>query len=228
MIRVNIHLACIDEAVIAANRYVLGADEVSQAKRFHRPADRMLFEMGRIQRRRALAACLDIDAALLSFAAGEYGKPHLLNADTHHVHFSTSQCAGRAVIAIVIGTGLEIGVDIEPLDRPVSESLLHASLSAGERSSVGALPEAERGAAFMRLWTCKEAVMKACGLGLQLDPKEIDLDPERRTVISLPPRLGDPRDYPIANRVLPDGFSLAMCLHNAGSRSFEVALHKDP
>lgn len=227
MIRVNVHLSRIDDAVIAVHRQVLAADEVAQARRFLKPADGMLFETGRIQRRLVLAGYLGIDAERLEFAAGEFGKPYLRNADTGHVQFSTSHCAGRAVIAVATGTGFDIGIDIEPLDRPVSDSLMRACLSDDERGWIAKLPPSEQGAAFMQFWTCKEAVMKACGLGLQLDPRAIDISLHRGEVLGLPDKLGNPRDYPIVSRILPGGFALACCLRQAGAHGLDIVLREE-
>jgi phosphopantetheinyl transferase len=63
-----------------------------------------------------------------------------------------------------------IGVDIEPL-REVEPpwSLLHPN----ERETLETLTGAARMDAFLRLWTAKEAYLKALGVGFARDPTRI-------------------------------------------------------
>lgn len=226
MINVTVHLSRIDDAAIAAHRHLLSTDEIAMAGRFLRKEDGELFSMGRVQRRLVLSEYLGIEPALMEFTLGEFGKPFLRNANVPRVSFNSSHCSGRVAVAVAAGA-LDIGVDIERLNRDVSDTLMHANLSAGEQGWLRTLPPPARPAGFMRLWTCKEAIMKASGLGLQLDPSTIDLEPEAQALVSLPAALGDPRDYLLVSQILPDGFGLATCVHGAGTRGIEVRICED-
>jgi 4'-phosphopantetheinyl transferase len=67
-------------------------------------------------------------------------------------------------------------VDIEAL-RPVDEALALARkhYSAGELAACQSAPDTRaRDEAFLRVWTRKEACLKAVGLGLRLAPSSFD------------------------------------------------------
>ncbi|SMF97513.1 4'-phosphopantetheinyl transferase superfamily protein, partial [Methylomagnum ishizawai] len=65
---------------------------------------------------------------------------------------------------------LEFGVDAECLERsPDALALAERFCSAREAAWLGSLPPEARQGEFLRLWTLKEAVAKATGLGLHLD-----------------------------------------------------------
>ena len=69
-----------------------------------------------------------------------------------------------------------IGVDVEAV-RPVSPALARRCLSAGELSWLeDAADAAARERRFLRLWTAKEAYLKAIGTGLGTDPRTVTID----------------------------------------------------
>lgn len=123
--------------------------------------------------RRVLAAYLGhaVDAADLHI--GAYGKPALVEAG---LQFNLSHSRGGAVVALA--HGIELGVDLERAGRrrPHAE-LARRFFCAAEAQHIESLPDAAREAAFLRLWTAKEAVLKAIGRGLAfgLDKLEFDL-----------------------------------------------------
>jgi len=80
---------------------------------------------------------------------------------------------GLALLASVSLTRrVACGVDAERLStRAVDDALLSTILSPLELARLGTLARNEATAAFHRLWTRKEAVLKALGLGLKVDPR---------------------------------------------------------
>lgn len=101
----------------------------------------------------------------LRFALGDFGKPYLADHPAHH--FSLSHCDGLVGIAVA---RRPVGLDLEPLDRPVDDRL-----------AARFLPEArpDRIDDRIRLWTLKEAYLKATGSGLNtpLEDVRVSLDP---------------------------------------------------
>ena len=83
--------------------------------------------------------------------------------------------SGRWVAVALCRTG-RIGIDVETV-RPVTPSLAERCLSPDE---LAWMKEVEPGAAqnhrFFRLWTAKEAFLKATGVGLSADPRRIRID----------------------------------------------------
>lgn len=66
-----------------------------------------------------------------------------------------------------------IGIDVEVVGE--ATVVLERALTADELRRLMALPAAGRGGGFLRLWTGKEAVLKAAGRDLGDDPASIDV-----------------------------------------------------
>ena len=86
----------------------------------------------------------------------EYGKPSFhLSPLTFHLYFSISHC--KAGIAVAIDDQ-PIGIDIESI-RHAHEDIIERTMNAAERAGMDDRK-------FTRLWTQKEAVVKAAGTGI--------------------------------------------------------------
>jgi 4'-phosphopantetheinyl transferase len=122
---------------------------------------------------RLLAAYLGCAPDAVRVAIGEHGKPFLdghfldgpIPADVRAFDFNVSHCRGALLVGIAHGQ--ELGVDIESLHRkrPVLD-LARRFFAAEEASALASLDEPQRQSAFLRLWSCKEAVVKAIGIGI--------------------------------------------------------------
>jgi len=96
-------------------------------------------------------------------ARTERGKPYA--PALAHIDFNLSHARDHVLIAVARNQPL--GVDLERVDRRIEiVDLARRYFARTEADGLEALPEAERPAAFLRLWTCKEAVLKAIGEGL--------------------------------------------------------------
>jgi 4'-phosphopantetheinyl transferase len=136
------------------------------------------------------------------------------------LRFNLSHCATRVVC--VVCSELDCGIDVEATSRAVDSTvLIQRCLSARERAWVTAAAPRLRGERFLRLWTLKEAVTKAVGLGLSLPFAAIDVDaggsPEVR---SAPPEASGP--WWLSLRRAADGHLEALALRV--SRHDAVAL----
>jgi 4'-phosphopantetheinyl transferase len=112
-----------------------------------------------------LAAYAGPDAPAM--ARGEHGKPYF-PAPLDRLGFNWSHSGDRALFAIGRGgDGFELGVDIERVrPRPRALQLAERFFAPDETAMLAALPEERRLDTFLRLWTAKEAVLKAHGGGL--------------------------------------------------------------
>ncbi len=117
---------------------------------------------------------LAVDAASLRFACGPHGKPELIG---HQLAFNTSR--SDDTFAVALASRGQVGVDVEKF-RPISgyEEITRGFLR-NEAPIVFSGPEERRHRSFLRIWTCKEAVVKAIGLGLTapLNGFAVSLDP---------------------------------------------------
>lgn len=161
------------DAVRAEDHAVLNAAERMRAARFIVPGAAGRFIAARAGLRQHLARYLGIRAREVEFAEAAWGKPYL--PDAPELHFSLSHSGPWAVLAC--SHGHEVGVDVEALvaQHRISPSLQHQSLCPAERAQLQRLPREQHSARFTRWWTAKEAVMKLCGLGLQLPPTAIEI-----------------------------------------------------
>lgn len=101
----------------------------------------------------------------------EHRKPVLTAASGgERIFFNLSHASlgdQGGLVLIALADRREVGVDLEPLDSRVAVADLAARiLSPAERATWEALPSAMRERAFFDAWTCKEAYMKAKGVGL--------------------------------------------------------------
>jgi len=80
-----------------------------------------------------------------------------------------------AAVAATLATGLRLGVDTEKIRTP-SQDLLDGAFAEGELTLLPpGLGEAERPEWIFRFWCAKEAVGKALGSGVPLDPRELNV-----------------------------------------------------
>jgi 4'-phosphopantetheinyl transferase len=113
----------------------------------------------------------------VALTLGEYGKPMASG-----IHFNMSHTEGVMVLAV--GRGV-VGIDVEvPATGRDIHGLVNRWFTEAERRQFAALPAAIQPEAFLRGWTCKEAVLKALGTGVRdLQNVSVDLDPRQ------PPRV---------------------------------------
>jgi 4'-phosphopantetheinyl transferase len=141
----------------------LASDERARADRFRTPQLRRRFVVARVILRRILAAYAPLDASALRIGYGAHGKPCLMDAPD--LRFNVSHAGDSAVYAVA--SRREVGIDIEATGREVDVvGVARQAFSSLEREVLVALaPHAQR-EAFFRIWTRKEAYIKARGEGL--------------------------------------------------------------
>ncbi len=164
-------------------RSVLSDEENSRAEKFHFLEHRERWQMTRGILRILLGAYVEIPTNEIAFQYGAQGKPKLKYCESSGVHFNASHSGDYAVFAITRAG--EAGVDIERIrdDMPRRDDIAQRYFAPGEQRQLFALAEPERARAFFKLWTRKEAFVKARGTGLfsGLDQFEVALDTPRVT-----------------------------------------------
>jgi len=132
------------------------------------PARARFFER-RALTRGVVAARLGIDPQSVTIGHAPSGAPVVLTPrGAPHVSIS-----GRDDFCAVALAPCAVGVDIEPINDAAEPAW--NVLGDGERLALGALVGGARAEAFLRLWTGKEAYLKALGEGLAREPREIEI-----------------------------------------------------
>ena len=139
--------------------------ERDRAGRFHFELDRARFVCRRSFLREVLAHYLEVEPQQVRLRTTAHGRPEL--AGDSDVRLNASHSAGLAVVAVTRGPS--VGVDIERR-RPIEGVLDLADGLFHEREAgwLRAMPDGDRSAAFLRLWTRKESFVKALGYGLSI------------------------------------------------------------
>ena len=148
--------------------------ERDRVARFHRPVDRIRCATRRLLLRRILGEQLGIPGGQLEFEPGPWGKPRAKHPAAATLDFNTSH-SGRW-FALAWSFEASVGIDIEVRRQlPDGSSLARRWLTPLELEQAINAGHDLDGDGFLRLWCRKEAVMKAAGLGLSLDPTSFSI-----------------------------------------------------
>ena len=145
---------------------LLGADERERARTTISRSAAEDFTLARAALRRVLGSSLGVPAAEVKLVTGLLGKPEL--SRPRGLSFNLSHGGGLAVIAI--GRAAALGVDVEPVPADARRGLAVAErfFAPEEVATLQTLERDRLGAALARLWSRKEAYVKALGIGLRV------------------------------------------------------------
>ena len=143
---------------------LLSPDERDRAARFHAESDRRRFVVARGVLRELLGRYCAAPPAALRFAAGQHGKPHLVEPASSP-HFNLSHSAELALLAVATGP---VGVDLEWQDATLDHrELARHCFSVTEQQALASAAGPEGvSRAFFAGWCRKEAYIKATGHGV--------------------------------------------------------------
>jgi 4'-phosphopantetheinyl transferase len=165
---------------VAAVSAVLDPVEQSRLSAFARSADRDRYATAaalvRVLVGRAIGvtpAAVPVDRTCRTCGAG-HGRPRV----TAPLAVSVTHAGARVGVAVAQGPtavldGAGVGIDVSaPTERSTVVSVASSILAPTERAWAADDPDA-----LVRLWTAKEAVLKAAGVGLSVDPAAVELSP---------------------------------------------------
>ena len=161
---------------------LMDASEVARERRFLAEGARREFLVGRSIVRRTLSRLGSVEPSEWSFEENAHGRPSISRPKLERDwRFNLSHTRGLVGVGTV--EGLEIGVDVEAIDRAFDFlPIARRKFSAAEADRVIAAGNVERRELFFRYWTLKEAFIKAKGIGLSLplDKFSFDIETDRR------------------------------------------------
>lgn len=160
-----------DESVLDRYSSSLSADELERLQRINHAEVNRRFLVGRGLLRETLAECSGADPREFEFQYNAHGKPSLKAPGEPPLEFNVSHTRGLAMCAVA--TCGPLGVDVER-ERRVENHLGIARrvFAPAEMEQLELLPAERRDEAFLKLWTLREALVKARGVGLLTDPAD--------------------------------------------------------
>ncbi|RQS08137.1 4'-phosphopantetheinyl transferase superfamily protein [Burkholderia sp. Bp8998] len=167
--RAGVQVARVDfhwRVPLASPAYAALSDaERARAGRYLRHEDAVRSAATRAALRDVLGAALGVAPRDIAIVVDESGRPSLDPAHRASLDFNVSHAGDHALIAWA-GTG-RVGVDIESCNRTTDwRALTREVCAAAEAAYLDGLPLVARADAFMRVWSAKEALLKALGTGI--------------------------------------------------------------
>jgi 4'-phosphopantetheinyl transferase len=180
----------------AIDATVLSLHEQERAQKIKNPAAKALYSVAHVRLREVLGECMNISPSDVTYDIGWNGKPRIKNPEGPH--FSLSHSGKRAVIAV--SQTAPLGVDIEEIRlRRMDRQTAARFFSIHEVTKLQGLSDTEHRLAFTRLWTFKEAFIKATGEGLARRLDSFGIDTNTLRLIS-----GEnPNDWQLADVDMP-------------------------
>lgn len=151
----------------------LSDDELARARRRRAPGATEEFITVWSWVRSLLGAHLGVPPGSVPIARDDYGRPRLLDQDGAPGDFTISHAAGVVAVGIA---DRAIGIDVEPEYRGCDLLDLAAVVAhPDELSALSAARADDRPTRFARLWTRKEALLKAIGTGFLTEPRRLNV-----------------------------------------------------
>ncbi|WP_460450049.1 4'-phosphopantetheinyl transferase family protein [Alsobacter sp. SYSU BS001988] len=189
----------------AAGAERLAPEERIRAEAISHPATARAFVAGRALARTCMARLLGLAPGKIPIAIDERSKPTL--ALPTRLRFNLSHSDEHVALALTLGA--EVGVDLEPTAPPDRDAVAEVVMTPAELEAFLAIPPDGRDAAFLKLWTRKEAVMKAGGTGFSVDPRLLTVGTGPiRGLVAMP---GFAAPFALAD--LPGPIAAAVALH---------------
>jgi 4'-phosphopantetheinyl transferase len=201
---------------------MLAPNERQRADAFHFDRDRDRYMAGRGTLRTILARYLNTHPRTIALEYGPHGKPTLAERFARsRLQFNLAHCEDRAVLAVARGRA--VGIDLERVRSMDDAQEMAADFcSPRENDEFQCLPPIDRDAAFFRLWTRKEAWLKATGegVGRSLDKVEVSFRKgQAPCFIRLPEEAGPPAGGWRLHELTPaPGFVAALALPGQEAR----------
>ncbi len=220
--------ALLDPTRADACRRLLSDEERIREMQFRFDADRRQFVFAHALLRVVLSESLGCSSDAIVFGSNPYGKPTLAYPEATGLCFNLSHTSGLAACAIARGS--EVGVDVEKSDRSVDElALARRYFSKSEVELLESAPTAGRRSMFYRLWTLKEAYVKACGLGLSLPLADFAFaipSGEPPTISFTRPIEATPSDWHFSRVEIPGHYQASLALHMREPARFVCHWHE--
>lgn len=206
--------------------------ETDKLRRFRQPADQWRMLAGRFVLRSCLREHYDI--AFAQFAFGEHNKPLLAPADEASASIDLNLTHDRHHVLAAFSASHDVGIDVAALEDFVQwEEFAGGYMDSCEIRWSRSANTAHQPLRAMRIWALKEAILKAAGHGLEIDPREIVLTPDAAQKIhSLPESLPAAECFALREWLGRDGMGAALARlsrpkpHESATGQKSPAMHR--
>jgi 4'-phosphopantetheinyl transferase len=155
----------------------------------------------------------------IEFVCDARGKPRLSGARSE-LHFNLTHSAGMALLAVTANGA--VGVDVEKiLPWNDLELLVAQCFSAREAIRLQILPRYETTPSFFKLWTRKEAWLKATGEGITESLREIEVSfcpGESPRFLNIKGSIGEAEAWALHDLSPAPGFAAALAIRSRNIR----------
>ncbi|MSO49853.1 MAG: 4'-phosphopantetheinyl transferase superfamily protein [Acidobacteria bacterium] len=132
------------------------------------------FLVGRLLIRGWLESLTGTSAAAWELREGERGRPEIASPPSP---WSFNLAHSGNLVACVLSSVSDVGVDLEDLDRrPLTRDLARRFCAPAEVADIEQQPEAAQTHRFLTYWTLKEAYLKARGLGIAVHLADLEFN----------------------------------------------------
>jgi 4'-phosphopantetheinyl transferase len=156
---------------------------------------------------RVLGRYPGLEDAAVRHARDGHGRLSVRGRDD--LHLSVSHTAGVTLVAV--GLGCRVGIDVEPAGKRGLRRLRYHVLTGAELADLERHDPPAQTEVLLGYWTRKEALLKAVGAGLAIEPRLIELPPAgtSRHPVAVPRALGRPEAWTVVSLRL-DGYVAAV------------------
>jgi len=197
--------------------------EKSRKYRFIKDAQKYVVRRGII--RLLLSKYTGIAPKNLEYEYSKKGKPTLKTSRNSNKIFFNLSYSGEALL-VTIASEREVGIDVEQIKELPEEGLLAKKFfSAFEYKRYLHMKEQKDLKAFYKCWTCKEAYVKATGMGLTGDYVEEDIQFCEEVETVSPVKAG--KRWMLKNLSISHDNAVALCVEGRSWNTIIRCFHID-
>lgn len=145
---------------------LLSMDERKRAEQFRFLIHKRRFIATRNILRHILSQYVNVPPQEIIFQYTKYKKPHLLHPSYSNLQFNLAHSHDLIVYALTLDHA--IGIDIEKIQDHYNHDVVKRFFSAQENNELTLLSAQDKITGFYRIWSRKEALIKATGRGLSI------------------------------------------------------------
>jgi 4'-phosphopantetheinyl transferase len=206
---------------------ILSLEERSRAEKFIAGPVRERYVLSHAFLRNVLSAFVGQEISRITLQRLPGGKPVLVDAARHALWFNLSHCATHVVVAVAGAPN--VGVDVECIrDGLDALGIARRFFAPAEFRRLATCSPKDLDDTFLRQWTCKEAFLKAIGVGLGygLDSVIVSENGENDvTLAAVPSDHGPPEAWSLRTFAPALGCHAALAVNVPSLRVIEHAIN---